>query len=99
MSESSLIKLQVLRTSTLLKKDSKQVFPVNFVNYQRTPILQKIHDGCETPVRFFKNTFFYRTSPVAASGSFRIPACNFIKKEARAKMFTCEFWKVFKNIF
>ena len=36
---------------------------------------------------------------MAASDSFRIPARNFIKKKARAKMFICEFGKIFKNIF
>ena len=52
------------------------------------------------PVRLFKNTYIiYRTSPVAASDSFRFPACNFIKKKAPAKMFICEFCKIFKNIF
>ena len=54
----------------------------------------------ETPVPLFKNTFFCRTSPVAAaSESFRFPACSFIKKETRGKMFICEFCKIFKNIF
>ena len=54
----------------------------------------------ETPVRLFKNTYIiYRTSPVAASDSFRFPACNFIKKKTPAKMFICEFCKIFKNVF
>ena len=35
----------------------------------------------------FKNTFFYRTSSVAASHSFKSPACNFIKNVTPAKMF------------
>ena len=30
---------------------------------------------------------------------FRFPACNFIKKETPAKMFFCEFCKMFENIF
>ena len=47
----------------------------------------------------FKSTLFYRTSPLAASGNFRFPVCNFIKKETLAKMFLCEFCKIFKNIF
>ena len=56
--------------------------------------------GSETPVGLFKNTYIiYRTSPVAAPDSFRFPACNFIKKMAPAKMFICEFCKVFRNIF
>ena len=26
-------------------------------------------------------------------------ACNFIKKEALAQVFSCEFYKIFKNIY
>ena len=47
----------------------------------------------------FNNILFYRPSPAAASDSFRFPDCNFIKKEAPAKMFFREFDKIFKNIF
>ena len=47
----------------------------------------------------FKNTLFYWTSPVAASESFRFPACNFIKKGIPAKMFFFEFCKISENIF
>ena len=47
----------------------------------------------------FKNTLFYRTSPVAAPESFSFPACNFIIKETTGKMFFCEFCKIFKDIF
>ena len=43
----------------------------------------------------FKRKLFYRTSPVAASEVFKVPACNFIKKEAPEKTFSCEFWKSF----
>ena len=51
-------------------------------------------------MRLFKNTYIiYRTSSVAASDSFRFPAWNFIKKKTPAKMFICEFCKIFKNIF
>ena len=39
------------------------------------------------------------TSPVAASGSFRFPACNLMKKETPAKTFFFEFCKIVKNIF
>ena len=54
----------------------------------------------ETPVRLFKNTFFYRTSPGgAASDSVRFPVYSSIKKETRIKMFICEFCKIFKNTF
>ena len=31
--------------------------------------------------------------------SYRPQDCNFIKKEAPAKVFSCEFYKIFKNIF
>ena len=48
---------------------------------------------------FFKNTLFYRTSPVAASASFRFRARLSFKKETPAKMIFCEFCKIFKNIF
>ena len=44
------------------------------------------------------NTLFYRTFTVAAPESFNFPACNFIIKETTAKMFFCEFWKIFKDI-
>ena len=80
LSESSLIKLQVLRTSTLSKKDSNRFLLVKFAN-------------------FFKITLFYRPSLAAASNSFRFPACNISKKDIPAKMFFCEFSKIFKNIF
>ena len=46
----------------------------------------------------FENTLFYR-SPVAASAYLRFPGCNFVKKETPAKMFFCQFYKIFKNIF
>ena len=46
----------------------------------------------ETSVRFFKDTYIiYRIFPGAASDSFSLPACNYIKKKAPAKMFICEF--------
>ena len=47
----------------------------------------------------FKNTLFYRTSPVAAPESFSFPVCNFIINESTRKMFFCEFCKIFKDIF
>ena len=42
-----------------------------------------------------KNTYFYRTPPVAASHK----ACNFIKKETLAQVFSCEFCEISKNTF
>ena len=50
-------------------------------------------------VTFFKNTMFYRRSLVAAPKSFSFLACNFIMKETAAKMFFCQFCKIFKDIF
>ena len=76
--------------------------PVNFVNYSKTSILCRgsMDDWfSNTSVRFFKNTSFYRTSPEAASDSYRFPACNFIKKETPAKTFFCEFCKIYRNVF
>ena len=86
VSESSLIKLQVLITAALLEKDSDTGF---FLWILR--IIQE-HLFCRGSMngwfwntsRLFKNTFFYKTSPVAASDIFRFPACNFIKKETPA---------------
>ena len=39
----------------------------------------------------FKNSYFYRTSPVAASDSCRFAPCKFTKKETSAKIFFSEF--------
>ena len=102
MSESSLIKLQALRTATLLKRDSNtgNLLRILWIVQKHLFCVEDVWTaGSETPVRLFKNTFFNRTFPVAASDSFRFPACNFIKKETPAKMFICEFCKIFKNIF
>ena len=70
-----LIKLQVLRTTTLLKGDYCEIWEI------------------------FRNILFLRTSPVAASDSFRFPTCNFNKKEILAEIFFFEFCKILKNIF
>ena len=77
--ESSLKKLQALRTPTLLKRNSN------------TDFSSKIF-------KIFKNTLIHR-SPAAVSAGLRFPACNFVKKETAAKMFFCEFYRVFRNIF
>ena len=55
-------------------------------------------DSCET-CKIFKNTLFYWTSPVAASGCFRFPPCNFIKKEIPAKTFSVNFAKFLRTSF
>ena len=62
----------------------------------RTTVLLK-RDSCEI-CEIFKNTLFNRTYPVGVSDSYRFLTCNFIKKEICAKIFFCEFWKIFKNI-
>ena len=73
---------------SFIKRDSNTgFFSVNFVNYSRTPVEDLRTAGSETPVRFFKKTLFYRTSPVYTSNSFRFPTCNFSKKETRKRCF------------
>ena len=49
--------------------------------------------------KFLRTTCLNRLSPAAASASLRFPACNFAKKENPEKMFSCEFYRIFKNIF
>ena len=56
-------------------------------------------DFFQRNLQTFKETLFYRLSPVAASASLRFSACNFVKKETPAKIFFREFYKIFKNIF
>ena len=48
---------------------------------------------------FLRTPCFTEHLQVSASDSFRFPVCNFIKKEIPAKVFFCEFCKIFKNIF
>ena len=55
--------------------------------------------GSETPVRLFKNTFFYRTSPVVASDSFRFPACSLLKKGLQQRRFYVNFPKFLRPSF
>ena len=96
MSESSLIKLQVLGTPALLKRDSSTYFLlwILSINY----FVEDLWTAVLKHQCAFSKHLIYRTSPVAASNSFRFPACNIIKKETPAKMFICEFCKIFKNI-
>ena len=100
--ESSLIKLEALRTAALLKRDSNTgllLWSLWIIQKHLFCVGNLWTAGSETPVHLFKNTIFYRTSAVAASDSFMFPACSFIKKETPAKTFFCEFCKIFKNIF
>ena len=100
--ESSLIKLQALKTKTLLKRDSNTGFLlwILWIIQKHLFCVEVLWTaGSETPVRLFKNTFFYRTSPVAAYVSCRFSACSFIKKGTPAKTFFCELCKIFQNVF
>ena len=54
---------------------------------------------CSCEIEIFQNNLFYRTSTLAVFESFRFPACSSIKKETPAKMFFCEFYRIFENIF
>ena len=68
----------------------------NFIkNETATPILYRgsMNGSFCNTLRLFKNTFFYRTSPVATSDSFRLPACSFIKKELQLVRFSVNFTK------
>ena len=102
-----IIKLLTWRSATLFKKDSTQVI------------------SCEY-CKIYKNSFFYRTHPVAPSEYMVLEAvtqrcsvrtvvlrnftkfigkhlrpegCNFIKKEALAQAFPCDFVKFLKTPF
>ena len=94
--------MQALRTAALLKKESNTGFLLwtLWIIQEHLFCVEDLSTaGSETPVRLFKNTFFYRTSPVAASDSFRFPECSFDKRRTPAKTFFREFRKIFKNIF
>ena len=102
MSESSLKKLQALRTSTLLKRDFiTGLLPENFLNYLKAPILQRIYERLvlEHQCSFMRNLFLKNFS----SGffwQFQVSRLQlYSSKEILAKMFVCEFYKIFKNIF
>ena len=100
--ETFLRKLQTLRTATLIKRDSNTGILLWILSIVQKPLFC-VEDvwtvGSETPVRLFKNSFFNKTFPVAASDSFRFPACSFIKKGTPVKTFFCEICEIFKNIF
>ena len=54
---------------------------------------------CREICKIFKNTLLYR-SPAAAFAGLRFPACNFVKKETRAKMFfSVSFTKFLRTSF
>ena len=86
---------------TLSKRGSNTGFSCEFCeSSQNTYFVEDLWTaGSETPAHLFTNTFFYRTSPVAASDSFRFPACIFIKKGTPVKMFSVNFAKFLRTSF
>ena len=99
---SSLIKLQALRTATLLKIDSNIGF-LQWILWIVQKHLFYVKDvwtaGSETLVRLFKNNFFNRLPPVAASDSFRFSACSFIKKGLQQRRFSVRRKKFLRTSF
>ena len=76
-------------------------FPDNFLNYLRAPILQRIderlvlkHQCSFIRTSFFKEHLQWLLLTVSGS-SLQL----YSLKETLAKMFICEFCKIFKNIF
>ena len=95
---SCLIKLQALGTAVLLKRDSNTGFFLSILGIIQEHLFRRESMNSwfwKSSAPFWKH-LIYRTFPVAASDSFRFPACNFIKKETPAKMFICEFCKIYK---
>ena len=96
--------LEAVRLATLLKRhprssvsepavcrsSTKQVFLNNSQNSQEKGLCWSY---------FFKNTLFYRTSPVAAPESFSFPVCDFIIKETTQKCFYVNFAKFLRTTF
>ena len=67
----------------------------------RTPTLLKRDsdtDFLQQNLKNFSEHLVSRLSPAAGSAGLRFPACISVKKEAPAKMFFGEFYKIFKNI-
>ena len=50
-------------------------------------------------MHLFKNTFFNRTFPVAASDSFRFPPAALLKKGLQQRRFSVRFAKFFRTSF
>ena len=101
MLESSLIKLQALRTATLLKRDSNTgiLLWILWIIQKHLFCVEDGTAGSETPVRLFKNTFFNRTFSVAASESFRFPPAAFLKKGLQQRRFSVRFAKFLRTSF
>ena len=51
----------------------------------------------ETPVRLFKNTFFYRSCPVAASDSSAFQPAALLKKRPQKRRFSVNFAKALRT--
>ena len=102
MLESSLIKLQALSTATLLKRDSIIGFSWDFCElFKNTCFVEDIWTaGSETLVLLFKNIFFKKNISSGFFWQFQVSSLQLYSlKETLAKMFICEFCKIFKNIF
>ena len=102
MLESSLIKLQTLRTANLLKRDSNAgiLLWILWIVQKHLFCVEDVWTaGSETPVRLFKNTFFNRTFPVAASDSFRFPPAALLKKGLQQRRFSVRFAKFLRTSF
>ena len=100
--ESSLIKLQALKTATLLKRDSNTgiLLRILWIVQKHLFCVEDVWTaGSETPVRLFKNTFFNRTFPVAASDSFRFPPAALLKKGLQQRRFSVRFAKFLRTSF
>ena len=99
--ESSLIKLQARRTATLLKRHSNTgiLLQILWIVQKHLCVEDVWTAGCETPVRLFKNTFFNRTFPVAASDSFRFPPAALWKKGLQQRRFSVRFAKILRTSF
>ena len=78
--------LEVVLLSSL---STISTFCVNF------PIYRSSHRSC--PIKNFVLKNFAKFTGKYAGVSFS--ACNFIKKETLAQVFSCEFWERFKNPF
>ena len=102
MLESSLIKLQALRTATLLKRDSSTgiLLQILWIVQKHLFCVEDVWTAVsETPGCLFKNTFFNRTFPVAASDSFRFPPAALLKKGLQQRRFSVRFAKFLRTSF
>ena len=84
--------MQIFQESTCVRVFINKVAGPQNCNFIKETPTQIV--SCEI-WEIFKNTFFYRTSPVAAFDRLRFPACNVITKETPAKIFFREFYKTF----